>query len=288
MREPVFSGQFYESSKEDLGRQIESCFKNKLGAGKLVKNNTSEKVFAAIVPHAGYVFSGYCATHVYASLMNTKEPITFIILGTNHTGLANAPFSVSFEDFQTPLGTIKNETSLSQQLINNKDIIQDEAPHKLEHSIEVQLPFLQYCFKNFSIVPIIVSTDNYLELKKFSRILAELIKKQKNSVVLIASSDFTHYGPNYNFIPFPLNKKTKQNLYSLDHQAIEKIISFDSKGFYEQAEKSTICGKSPITITIETSKILGAKKAKLLKYYTSGDIVHDYENSVGYASLIFS
>jgi len=260
----------------------------------LKKNKVPEKIFGAIVPHAGYVFSGSCASHAYSELVNVKQPVTFVILGTDHTGKANAEFSVSFEDFLTPFGKVKNEISFSQSLVNNKEIIHDEIPHKFEHSIEVQVPFLQFCLKNssilkkpsFSIVPVIVSTDNYEELLRFSKILVELIKKQKNSVVLIASSDFTHYGPNYGFIPFRLDNQTRNKIYSLDNQAIEKILRLDSKGFYEQAKKSTICGLSPITILIETTRLLKAKKAELLKYYTSGDICDDYENAVGYASLI--
>ncbi len=287
MRPPVFLGQFYEQDKENLNEQIGNCFKNKFGPGVLKKKKVFEKIFGAIVPHAGYVFSGPCASHVYASTINVKQPITFVILGTNHTGIANAEFSVSFDSFLTPLGIAKNEISFSQALVNENTIQQDEAPHRLEHSIEVQLPFIQLCFKNFKIVPVIVSTKNYKELIKFSNRLAELIKKQKNSVVVIASSDFTHYGPNYGFVPFPLNNQTKDNLYKMDNQVIKNILSLDPKTFYEQAEKSTVCGLSPITIAIETSKLLGAKKAELLKYYTSGDVIGDYKNAVGYASLIF-
>jgi len=254
------------------------------------KTRTQEEIFSIIVPHAGYIFSGPCASHAYSSLKSslekTKEPITFIILGTDHTGKSSSSFSVSFEDFSTPLGIAKNNLEFSKSLVNNSLVLHDELPHQSEHSIEVQLPFLQYYFKNFNIVPVITSTDNYQELKKFSVKLSELVKKQKNPTVIIASGDFTHYGPNYGFIPFPFNRQTQEKLYNLDKDAIDKILELDSSAFFEKAKKSTICGISVITISIEFSKLLGAKKAKLLKYYTSGDIVHDYENSVSYASFV--
>lgn len=286
MREPGVAGQFYESSKEDLKRQIDSCFNHKLGAGKFPKA-TPRKIYSVIVPHAGYPFSAYCATHAYSRLYSVKEPVVFIIIGPNHTGVANAPFSISFEDFSTPLGIAKNDASLGLEITHaNRDIIEDEPAHTSEHSIEVQLPLIQNFFKNFSIIPIIASTQDYAKLTNLSKNLADMIKKQQKRVVLIASSDFTHYGPNYNFVPFPLDEKTKHNLYSMDKKVIDSIISLDTKGFYEQAKNSTICGLSPITIIVETSKLLGAKKAELLKYYTSGDIVQDYRNAVGYASLI--
>jgi AmmeMemoRadiSam system protein B len=140
-------------------------------------------------------------------------------------------------------------------------------------------------------VPIVCSTQSYEKLIKFSKSLAKTIKKQEKEnpnlkFVIIASSDLTHYGPEYGFSPFPLDSHTKKNLYSLDNSIIQEILKLDPKGFYNQTSKSTVCGKSPIVIAIETSKLLGAKSGQLLKYYVSGDIVQEYENSVGYASLV--
>lgn len=299
MREAVVSGSFYEHNQDSLNKQIEFCFKNKLGAGldalKPQKQH-KEKIYSIIVPHAGYAFSGPCATHAYAELLknikeDAKEEKTFIILGPNHTGQSESFFSLSLEDFETPLGIIKNNTDFSLALIKQdkfKIIKKDETAHEQEHSIEVQLPFLQYCLKKFKIVPIVCSTQDYEKVISLSRILVETIKKQKNpeNFIILASSDLTHYGPNYGFVPFAFDKETKNKLYALDKGIIDQIIKLDSKSFFEKAKKSTVCGLSPITIAIESSKLLGAKQVKLLKYYSSGDIIQDYENSVGYASLV--
>ncbi len=298
MRGAVVSGSFYEKDKESLKRQIESCFKYKFGAGinslKSKNKKNIQRIFSIIVPHAGYAFSGYCASHAYAELvkLDPKKDTTFIILGPNHTRQSNADFSVSLEDFQTPLGPVINHSEFSQELINQEKLVKhDESAHEQEHSIEVQLPFLQYIFKKFMIIPIVCSTQDYKKLDTFAKSLSELIKKQEKKnpnlqFVIIASSDFTHYGPNYDFVPFPLNQETKKNLYKFDKQVIDQITQLNSKAFFTQAKKSTICGLSTITIAIETSKLLGAKTCQLLKYYSSGDIIQDYENSVGYASLV--
>lgn len=186
---------------------------------------------------------------------------------------------------------MKNNTDFSLALIkeDKEEIIKkDEIAHEQEHSIEVQLPFLQYCLKKFKIVPIVCSTQDYGKVISLSRTLVKTIKKQKNpeNFIILASSDLTHYGPNYGFVPFAFDKETKKNLYALDKGIIDQIIKLDSKSFFEKAKKSTVCGLSPITIAIETSKLLGAKTCKLLKYYVSGDVVSDYQNAVGYASLI--
>jgi len=298
MRDSVVSGSFYEQNWDALKRQIGSCFRHKLGAGlkSLKVRNKKEKIFSVIVPHAGYAFSGYCASHAFAELikLDKEKDTTFIILGVDHTGKTNADFSVSLEDFRTPLGIVINHSDFSNQLLDKEKLLKnDEQAHENEHSIEVQLPFLQYSLKRFRIVPIICSTQDYQKLIEFSESLSETIKNQEKEnpnlqFVIIASSDLTHYGPNYGFLPFPLNDKTPKKIYDLDKDIIDSIIKLDPQDFFNKANKSTVCGISTVTVAIETSRLLGAKSGKLLKYYTSGDILLDYGNSVGYASLVIS
>jgi MEMO1 family protein len=305
MRKAIAAGQFYESDSSLLKKQIESCFKNNLGPGnlpkikiKLKKEVKSKNFIGLISPHAGYMFSGACASHGFKFLAETQEtwPETFILLGPNHTGYANSFFSLSSEDFETPLGIVKNDTILGNKIIkfsqsNQLNLKPDEQAHQYEHSLEVQLPFLQFIYgiakKDFKIVPIIISSQNYQELVEFAELITKIIKNESKSIGIIASSDFTHYGPNYGFVPFPFNKETKKNLYALDKQAINEILNLKTKEFHEKASKTTICGMAPITILTEIAKIL-KKKPSFLKYYTSGDIVQDYENAVGYSSIIFS
>ncbi|MBW3014192.1 AmmeMemoRadiSam system protein B [Candidatus Woesearchaeota archaeon] len=262
-REPIVAGQFYED--ERLKEQLEECF-----SGVEVSENKNLK--ACISPHAGFVFSGKCAAH---SFSNMPKAETYVILGPSHEGNAN---SVSYADWKTPLGILKNDIEFSKKL----KIKNNEDAHKHEHSIEVQLPFLQHVHPDAKIVPILVSDHPGIAEE-----IARVAKEMGRSVIVIASSDFTHYGPVYNYVPFRINAKEK--LYKLDRGAIDFILKFDAAGFlgYIGENGATICGKEPITALIEYCKLAGIKKSKLLKYYTSGDIFGDYSAAVGYASIGF-
>lgn len=296
MRRPVVSGEFYLSDKSGLNKQIEACFFNKFGPGSLPRAfDLKQKKIALIVPHAGYQYSGPCAAHGYKALMEvTKKDLaeTFILIGPNHSGYGKVPFALSFENFETPLGLIKNDIELGEKIVEEASYLglqKDEQAHKFEHSIEVQLPFLQFCYnllkKDFKIVPLVVGTGDYEKCLKAASAIVKVLRdiKKQDKVCVIASSDFTHYGLNYGFIPFTEN--IKQNLYEWDKKSINYILKLDSKGFYQEAIKTTICGIAPIVMTIEIAKTIGARKASLLKYYVSGDVVNDYKNAVGYASI---
>lgn len=300
MRKAIVAGQFYSAEKEELEKQIESCFKNKFGAGEissitLKTPSTKSEINGIISPHAGYLFSGPCASHGFSELLKLKKedlPKTFILLGPNHSGYTNSFFSLSLEDFETPLGIVKNNIALGEELLKkckDQGLIKDELAHKYEHSIEVQLPFLQYIYKikktDFQIIPIVISTNKYENLVKLAGSISNVIKKRKEKICIIASSDFTHFGLSYGFKPF--DKNIKENLYELDKKAVDDVLKFNSKEFYEKAAKTTICGASGITILIEILKNLGVKKAELLEYYTSGDINLNYDSAVGYASIVF-
>ncbi len=294
MRKAIVAGQFYEKNKDELLKQIKSCFNHKLGkklSKRIAKKNKSSFI-GLISPHAGYVYSGPCASHGFAFMLKTYLPETIILIGPNHTGNAQAEFSLSLEDFETPLGTIKNSKEIGKKLIkaSNGIIQNDEIAHRYEHSLEVQLPFLQYIYqlakKNLKIVPIVISTQDYDKCIDVAHLLSAIIKKDSN-IGLIASSDFTHYGPNYGFMPFLYNKETKKNLHDLDNKAISEILNLNPDAFFQKAIKTTICGFAPVVVLTEVSRLL-KKQAKLLKYYASGDISNDYSSAVGYASIAFS
>lgn len=303
MRKAEYSGKFYESTPSKLKAQIESCFYNKQGPLEFPKfiANKKEKIYGAICPHAGYMFSGPCTVYFYKELMELSKnnlPNVFIILGTNHTGKNNLDFSISVEDFETPLGIAENALDLTGKIISNKELGvlagKDEFPHKDEHSIEVQLPFIQHIYsqvnKTFKIVPIIVSCNDLEKINSFALELAKIIKdyekETKNNVLILASSDMTHYGLAYGFLPFSANY-AKEHMREFDKNIISDILKNDTKGFYEKAQKSTICGMFPILTLMSTVRKLGAKKGFLLKYYTSGDVNKDYSSAVGYASIVF-
>jgi len=279
MRQPIVDGQFYESDSDELNNQIESCFKNSLGPKELPSKNRENKIIGVISPHAGYAYSGPCQAFSFKEIGEAKVPDLYIIFGISHSGFNSC---ISIQDWKTPLGIVKVDKEFGEKL---SSLPIDEVAHQNEHSIEVQLPFLQFVNKNenLKILPVLIGPD--ADIKKIAQDIADLLKQTKKTCILIASSDFTHYGANYGFTPFSEN--IKEELYKLDKKAIDFIIKLDSDDFLDYAEKTTICGKYAIFALIETAKLLGVKKAELLKYYTSGDIVQDYKNSVGYVSIVF-
>jgi AmmeMemoRadiSam system protein B len=264
IRKPAVAGTFYEDDLKRLNAQIEECFHG--------VREANENVKAVISPHAGYTFSGKAAAHSFSKL-----PIadTYVIVGLSHQGFPNC---VSKADFQTPFGVLENDQYFTQEL----KFETNEAAHNAEHSIEVQLPFLQHIHPEAKIVPILVSDH-----KGVAEEIIRVCKEIKRKIILIASSDFTHYGSNYDYIPF--KDFVKKNMYKLDKEAIDFILKLDKQGFRSYIEKTgaTICGKEPISVLLDYAKLTGIKKARLLDYYTSGDVLGDYSNAVGYASIVF-
>ena len=285
MRQAIVSGKFYPSKPDELKKQIEKFFSNLEVASTKIKENKQVKM--AIVPHAGYAFSGKCASFAYKLIKDTDADV-FIILGTNHSGLGNK-ISFSIDDFDTPLGIVESDMEIIEEMIikakkENFDVSVDENVHRYEHSIEVQLPFLQSINKNFKIVPVLLRDLNLPEIKKFSKIISTIIKSSRKNIFIISSSDFTHYGSSYNFVPFREN--IKENLYNLDSKIINAILKLDSDEFYVLSRKTTICGSQSILCLIEIAKNLKLKSEKLC-YYSSGDVVDEWDNCVGYASIVF-
>ena len=292
MRKAIGAGSFYPANAKELKQQIKNSFLGEFGPKEMPRKG-SKKVYGAIAPHAGYIYSGRCAAWAYKAIAEAEKADTFIILGTNHTGYAESCFAVSTEDFETPLGIVRNDKEFSQVLLEAKkmrfsiDETQcDKMAHQQEHSIEVQLPFLQFIFQDkFKIVPVICQIAYDKSYEDFAKLIAGTAKKLKRKICIIASSDFTHYGISYGFVPFASD--VKKNLYEIDNKAIELISKFKTKEFLDYACRTTICGAGAIASAMEICKMLGSEKAELLKYYTSGDISGDYNTAVGYASILF-
>jgi hypothetical protein len=282
-RAPVVAGFFYEANSEKLKEQIKNCFLDDKGPGSLKIEKRKDVVKAVIAPHAGYAYSGPCAAWAYKEIGEAEFPDAYIILGTDHSGGGS---SIGFDNFETPLGIVRIDQDLAKLISEKTGLVLDKSAHKGEHSIEVHLPFLQFVSMDFEnelkIVPILVSHD--IELKDVSIGLKEAIMDSGKRVCIIASSDFTHYGHNYHYVPF--TSDIPKNLHEVDNKAIEFIKKMDSKGFLDYVEESgaTICGVLPIILLMQTIK---ASKVSLLQYYTSGDIAGNYKNSVGYASIAF-
>jgi AmmeMemoRadiSam system protein B len=286
-RKAIVSGQFYAKSEKELKEEIKKCFLSKFGTGNLPKISEKEKLIGVVAPHAGYFFSGACASHTYYKISQSKKPDVFVILGINHSGIGKA-IATSLYTWETPLGDIEIDKDFTNALVQNNIVEIDESANQYEHSIEVQLPFLQFLFKDFKFCPICLQSLSFEECEKVANEIMKAKEETKKSILVIASSDFTHYGYSYGYLPFSGSiDEVKEKLYELDRNAIDTILKLDAKKFYEMVVKKemTICGFVPITILILLSKKLGAKNAELLKYYTSGDVIGDYGNAVGYASI---
>lgn len=270
MREPAVAGQFYPNGKSELIDEISQCFKSPLGPGDAESPKTVEKrtIIGAIAPHAGYVYSGPVAAHLYRKLWSQEMPSTIVVLGPNHTGYG-AGLAITTEDFKTPLGVVKIDDELVARLIGDK-FINDYVAHAYEHSIEVQLPFIQFLGWSSKLVPICVGIHEYDELRDAGRQLRKAIQGRED-VLVIASSDMSHYVP---------AKVAKE----LDGKAINAILALDSEKLYDTifSNNITMCGFGP---TIMMMEAVEGSKATLLKYGTSGD-VHPMRDVVGYASVI--
>lgn len=284
IRTPVVAGMFYEAEEKKLRNQIKECFMDEeFGPGTVdFYRDEGRKIIGVICPHAGYAFSGMGAAHCYKEIAESSRAETYVIIGTSHTGFPKA--AITLQDFETPLGLVKNDQEFSKMLIEKGVVKEDDYPHIREHSIEVQLPFLQFVDSDAKIVPIVTGQDT--DYERFAKHLVEVIDGSGKNVVIIASSDFTHYGINYSFIPF--EEDVKKKLKDMDMKAIENIKNLDAWGFMDYIKEigATICGASAIACLVETCKILEANKIEVIKYYTSGDISGDYSNCVGYGSIL--
>jgi len=263
MRMPVAHG-FYPSKPEVLRNRVNELLNRGL---------KKEKAFGAIAPHAGYEYSGWVAGATYSSVETEKR--RFMIFCPNHTGYG-LPVSLSQENWQTPLGVVEVDKSFGEKIPVNEDA------HRYEHSLEVQLPFLQVLFGDFKLIPICLS---HLSLDKIEELSKQLVDKD---IFYIASSDFTHFGPMYGYMP--VDRGDEENLKyveSMDRRAIDLICKIRPEKFYEMVTKEglTICGFVPITLMLFISRELGAKKGKLIKYSTSYE-TNPNPSFVSYAGIL--
>ncbi len=278
IRRPCQAGSFYSSKASSLREEIEECFLNELGPGKIpkVSHNALTSVVGLVAPHAGYMYSGSIAAHSYFSLGINGTPDCVIIIGPNHTGLGSGISIMDRGIWITPLGEISIDADIANQICKNFDLIDvDEKAHQYEHSIEVQIPFLQYLYgKKLLFVPISMMMQDLETSIELGKAIARSISNK--NIVVIASSDMTHY-------------EAGQLANRKDKKAINAILKFDEVELYKivESERLSMCGYGPAISAIICSKNLGASKAELLSYKTSGDVTGDHSSVVGYASLIF-
>ena len=287
IRNAVVADQFYPGNEKNLKQQIEQCFLDKRGYGTIPSIKKVEPYLKGlIVPHAGYVYSGAIASHGYARLAEHGFADTFIILGPNHTGMGSGVSVMAEGAWKTPLGTVPLDSFLAQD-ISTGIIDQDATAHTYEHSIEVQLPFLQYIARGrkFELVPVCMMMQDYETIQEVGTILAKASQKSKKNIVVIASSDFSHAGFNYQSTP-PEGMRVDKYAEKQDTFAIHSILRLDPKELIETVEEHniTMCGYGPVATMLFATKKLGASKAELLKYGTSYEVYPD-SSCVGYGTI---
>ena len=265
VRRPVVAGYFYPDKKSHLLKMLEDFIE---------KDVEKEKAKAIVVPHAGYIYSGKTAGVTYSRVV---IPETVVILGPNHTGYGE-PFAVSsHEKWETPIGEIEVDKELVEKLVEKSRYLEeDTVAHEREHSIEVQIPFLQVLKKDVKIVPI--TLEGYVDNPAWIEIgesIGGVIKESGKEILIVASSDMTHYEPH--------NVAEEK-----DNYAIEAIKILDENLLIQRIYEKNIsmCGYAPVITAIVASKYLGAKEGKLIRYSTSGETSGDYGQVVGYAGII--
>lgn len=270
MRKAAAAGSFYPAYREELEKLVDECF------GSAREHTKQVSAFCGVSPHAGLVYSGIAAAATFGSIKELKSAQTVVIAGPNHTGTGRR-VSVSTQDWETPLGVFKNDEDFGKEMIRRAGMLEaDESAHLAEHSIEVQLPFLHRINPEAKIVPVCMADQGPGAALEVAEAAFGAQEKLGREVVLIASSDFSHYLP---------AETARKN----DKEAIGHIVKLDSAGFQQAVgEKGwSICGYGPITCAIEYAKKSGSKKAVELIYTNSGERSGDFDAVVGYAGIVF-
>jgi AmmeMemoRadiSam system protein B len=261
-RPPAVAGQFYPGDRITLARTVaELC-------GPAIEEKQKKQALAVISPHAGYIYSGRVAGETFSRVV---VPADVIILGPNHHGRGAA---VALMD--RGVWTI-NET-LAEELCRASRLVErDELAHRYEHSLEVQVPFLQFFQKDLTITPLVISHISYEDCVEVGRDIAAAVQRYNKPVLIVASTDMTHY-------------ESRRAATAKDNLAIERILNLDGAGLYDTVvgQRISMCGIMPTTVAITAAKEFGAGKVELVRYTDSGETSGDTNQVVGYAGLIIS
>jgi MEMO1 family protein len=266
VRKPAVAGQFYPATAASIQKQID---------GFLPAGVPKKDVVGCMLPHAGYMYSGMVAARTVARVV-VKD--TVILFGPNHTGLGAAFSLMAAGAWQTPMGNVGIDADMAQAILSGSVYLEkDELAHLREHSLEVELPILQYFRKDFRVVPIAFGSDDFTALTGVGTAVAQAVKdrKQEAATLLVASSDMTHYEP-----AAAARKK--------DDLAIKAVLDLDARALWEtvRSRNLTMCGYMPVIAMITAARALGATKGELVQYATSGDVTGDNSSVVGYAGII--
>jgi len=279
LRQPAVAGQFYPGTESNLVKSIEKSFLNeKIGPGELPDREKSYErkgdIIGVIVPHAGYVYSGPIAAHGYLKQFQDGKPEFFVIIGPNHRNIGPGISVYSGGNWQTPLGEATIPQDIVEKIVKQPHFRADTTAHMMEHSIEVQVPFLQYLYgSDVPIIPICLKDQSFEVCERIGTVLKKVLKDY--DFCLIASTDFSHY-------------ISQAEAYEQDSKVIDQIKKLKPKNVIDTVNEEFIsmCGPGAVASVLELSINLGAKHVDVLKYATSGDVSGDKNQVVAYMSAI--
>jgi AmmeMemoRadiSam system protein B len=267
IRQPAVAGYFYQGTPSRLRDQVERF---------LVRGEKKIKALGVVCPHAGLVYSGSVAGAVYSRV---ELPGTFVLIGPNHTGMGAPVSLMTAGQWTTPLGAVTVDEALAAAIRSRSSRIRDDTiAHLREHSLEVQLPFIQQLREKSKIVPIQMLDTRLETCVDLGQAIAEAVKAREgggSDVLIVASSDMSHY-------------VSAGEAKRKDGMAIDRILALDARGLYQtvQDEDISMCGFGPVTAMLTACTALGATKAELVKYANSGEVSGDHEQVVGYAGIV--
>ena len=270
VRQPAVAGRFYPANAQHLRAEVETY--TTAPASAAAEPETKIRAMGCVVPHAGYMYSGHVAGAVYRRL---DLPRRFVVLCPNHTGMGEPLAIMSQGAWHTPLGDALIDEKLAEQLKSRLSLLSDDpAAHQYEHALEVQLPFLQVLAPGFKFVPITVGTSNFEVLSALGKVIGAAAAEYGEPVLVIASSDMNHY-------------ESDEVTRVKDRRAIDQLLALDPRGLYDVVHQANIsmCGYGPAVAMLTAVRKLGATRAELIRYATSGDVSGDHDMVVGYAGV---
>jgi hypothetical protein len=268
LRLPAVAGQFYPADPRELTRLIRKFSSEDPASPKT-------RARACLVPHAGYIYSGGVAGAVFARMILPKR---VLVLGVRHSPIGEDLAILSEGAWRTPLGDAPVDEALAKSVrAASPALREDSVAHSREHSLEVEIPFLQILNPGFSFVPIAVGTLRFEELRELGVGFARVLQESNEEILVVTSSDMNHYEP---------DDVTRVK----DAKAIERMEAVDAKGLFDvcHKEKISMCGLGPAVVMLTAMKELGVERSELVRYATSGDVNGDRHAVVGYAGMIFS
>jgi len=287
-RKPVVAGQFYPASRQECQRQI-----SQLLTERNIEQPLPETIAAGIVPHAGWVFSGSLAAMVFSAVQQQNEGVdTFVIFGAAHGYYGHEPAVYDKGSWQSPLGQVEIDQGLAKDVLQKTSAVSDTKAHDYEHSIEVQIPFIQHLFPEAKIVPVLTPPSDYAT--KVGKAAGRIAEESDKKIVFIGSTDLTHYGPRYGFAPQGVGAEALEWASSVnDTKFIDAAVAMEPDEMIHTAvENCNACGAAAAAAAVAAARELGGNKGVLLAHTDSNTIMMQKTGtasaeSVGYAAIVF-